>query len=286
MALKQADKDKLKAMGITDVDALVNAIKADTEVDYTVPEGRIYTDAQITERDTNNGSTQRKEGEKEARGILVTEIGKQIPGLTLKGERIGDLVKEITTFMSAGATDQVKQLTTQNQALIADKAKLEADVTTERTRAEGVLFDASLMDLFPANATPDLTARERLTLIKSGMVFEKGTDGAVTVKKDGVQVTDPQTRAPIPAKQVIAGYFTDRKWVGEPGAGNSGGGGNGGRGGGGSDPGGGGSAGIKTLTQAKLAWKKENPNGNPVSPDFQKYVKGIAEKDATFDYNG
>lgn len=287
MALKQADKDKLKALGITDVDALINAIKADAEVDYMVPEGKIYTDAELTTRDANTGAGGRTEGEKAARGVLVTELGKRIPGLTLKGERIGDLVTEITTFMQASATDQVKQLQQQNQALIADKTALETQVTESRTKAERIEFETSLMDLFPQNATKDLTPRERLTLIQAGMTFEKGADGQVIVKKGGVIVADDKTRAPLPAQKVLEGYFAERGWVAKDagGAGGNGGKGGGGRGGDGSDPSGGGGNGVKNMTQAKAQWKKENPDGDVNGPGFIKYVNAIAKGDATFDYN-
>lgn len=284
MALKQADKDKLKALGF-DVDALIKAVTEAAEVDYAVPEGRLLTDAQLAERDNNTGASHKSEGVKEARGILVTELGKKIPGLTLKGERIGDLVNEISTFMSSTADAQVKTLQGQVQALLADKETLNTAVTTEKKRADALTFDSDIMGMFPAGRTQDLSDRERLTLLKSAYEFERDTNGGMIVKQNGQPVTDPNTRAPRPANDVVGEYFNTRKWVGDgSGGGKGAGAGQGGRGGGGSDPGAGGGA-YKKMSAAKAGWIEANPGKNPNSPEFLKYVNEIASKDPQFDYH-
>lgn len=285
MALKQATKEALKALGI-DADALSAAITNAAEVDFAVPPGQIFTDDALTQRDANVTATAKAEGMREARGVLVTELGKKIPGLTLTGQRIGDLASEVATFMNAGKDTQVKALQDQVTALLTDKETLTAEVAKEKGRADAVSFDSELMGLFPQNRTQDLTDAERLTLLKGKYTFER-TDTGIVVKEGGKIVENTTTRAPLAASEVVGGYFTTRNWVAKDAGGGDGGkggkGGGGGRGGTGSDPTP--TSGLKTLSQARASWKEANPDGNLTSPEAIKFINEAAAADKTFDWN-
>lgn len=277
MALKKETIAKLKGFGL-DVDALIAAIKADDEKDYTIPDVTVLTTEQLTERDNN----MKKEGEKGAeatvRATLVKELGKKL-NVEFKSERIGDLATEIQQFTNKSGDEKVTLLQQQVTALTADKAALTQQVEQERTKAELAADDADLISYFPANRGADLSDSDRLSIIKANLQFET-VDGKKVVKRNGEVLLDPTTRAVRSRKDVIADFFKEKpSLVGvvttPPG---------GGRGGGDTGAGGSGGVGIKTMSKAKEQWLQDNPGGNVVSPEFNDYVGKIAAENTDFNW--
>jgi hypothetical protein len=278
MALKKETIDKLKAFGI-DTDKLIAAIVAETEQDLELPEVTALTPAQLTERDNVKIAEGKKQGETEARSILVKELSKSL-NVELKGERIADVVSEIQAFANKNGDEKVKLLQDQVTALTADKSKLTGEITEFKNSLSAAKFDSELIGLFPANRGAGLSDSERLTLIKNAITFEI-VDGKQVAKRDGVVVTDPVTHAPLPVSKVIEGYFTEKPLL----LGNVPNAAPGGRGGVDTPPGGGGLAGIKKFSEAEKAWKEQNPTSNLASPDFMNYVNKLAKEDPSFDYD-
>jgi hypothetical protein len=277
MALKKETIDKLKAFGI-DTDKLIAAIGAETEQDLELPEVTALTPAQLTERDNVKIAEGKKQGETEARSILVKELSKSL-NVELKGERIADVVSEIQSFANKNGDEKVKLLQDQVTALTADKSKLTGEITEFKNSLSAAKFDSELIGLFPANRGAGLSDSERLTLIKNAISFEI-VDGKQVAKRNGQLVTDPVTHAPLPVAKVIEGYFTEKPLL----LGTMQNGPAGGRGGV-DNPGAGGSAGIKRFSDAEKAWKEQNPEGNITSPEFMQYLDQLAKADLTFDYN-
>lgn len=276
MALKKETIAKLKGFGL-DVDALIAAIKADTEQDYTIPDVTVLTPEQLTERDNN----MKKEGEKgvegSVRATLVKELGKKLD-VEFKSERIGDLATEIQQFANKSGDEKVTLLQQQVTALTADKATLTQQIEQEQTKAAQAAFDADLISYFPANRGADLSDSDRLSIIKANMQFET-VDGKVVVKRNGEVVLDPTTRAVRAPKDVIGDFFKEKPSL--VGVAPSPGGG--GRGGADTPPGGGG-AGVKSMSKAKEQWLQSNPDGNLVSPEFNDFVGKIAAENTDFDW--
>lgn len=276
MALKKETITKLKGFGL-DVDALIAAIKADTEQDYTIPDVTVLTPEQLTERDNN----MKKEGEKgvegSVRATLVKELGKKL-NVEFKSERIGDLATEIQQFANKSGDEKVTLLQQQVTALTADKATLTQQIEQEQTKAAQAAFDAELISYFPATRGADLSDSDRLSIIKANMQFET-VDGKVVVKRNGEVVLDPTTRAVRAPKDVLGDFFKEKpSLVGVAPAP-----GGGGRGGADTPPGGGG-AGVKSMSKAKEQWLQSNPDGNLVSPEFNDYVGKIAAENTDFNW--
>jgi hypothetical protein len=276
MSLKKEVKDRLKALNF-DVEKLEAAIKDDKEVDYAIPDGTLLTDAQLTERDAQKLKDGKKEGEKEAINIAKSELKKHT-GLELKGERFGDIGEEIKNAINATSDTKIKTLQEQNTALIADNEKHKTEVAQAKSMLENGLFEVEIMGKLPPHPA-GLSPKETLELIKMrGYSFEKGADGQPIPTKNGEALKDAATHAPLPLDVGITTIFKEQKWEVAPA------GGGGGRGGGDSNPGAG--KGIKTQSAAITQWRKDNPDGNPVSPECTSYVAAIAKDDPTFDWRG
>lgn len=271
--LKAADKEKLKIFKI-DPEALIKAIQDEKEVDFAVPDVTVLTAAELATRDGIKIAEGEKAAEPKVRSVLIKEVGTKL-GFEPKGERIGDLVTELQAQMNKGDDAKVAALTEQVNLLTKDKESLSAAVTAEKERAEKASFESELIGYFPAGRSADLADRERLGILTSAITF-KTVDGKRVAERNGEIVRDPATQAPLPADQVVKGYFTERKWDVAPAAG-------GGRGG--ADSKSGDAGGLKTYGAVEAQWKKDNPGGNTMSPAFMDYVNKIAKDNPDFDFN-
>jgi hypothetical protein len=100
-------------------------------------------------------------------------------------------------------------------------------------------------------------------------------DGKQVVKKNGEILRNATTKDPLPVKDAITTLFSERKWVADTIAG---------RGGGNTMIAGTG-GGIKTFSAAQEAWVKDNPTGNPISPEATAFVMKIAKETTDFDWH-
>lgn len=282
MALKKEALTKLKeTLKGFDVDKLITAVTATDEQDYEIPaDHQVLTTAELTTRDENMKKVGKVEGKTEGetigKEITVKKVAKKL-GLdeAVIGNDIDKLEVAAQAKFKAGDAGLQQQVT----ALIQDKDKLTQENASLKTTAESAMFDSTLISMFPAGRTADLSDAERLVLIKNAYQFEKTAEGKMVVKKDGVVIANPADHSPLPLKDVLTNVFTERKWAGA-----AAGGGEGGRGGGNQGGAGGGTAGVKKLSAFTEAWKVNNVGKNHVSPEFdadlQKHVKDIPD----FDY--
>lgn len=275
--LKQADKDKLKTTFKFDVDKLIAAVTATEEVELVLPaDVTVLTTADLTTRDTNMKEAGKKEGETigEVKGkeVAVKKIAKKMAlDEALIGNDIDKLEAEVQKKFKAGDAGLQEQV----NALIADKERLNAEVTVERTKAQQATFEASLISMFPANRTADLKDNERLLLLKNDLQFET-VDGKTVVKRGGVVLADAGTHAPLPIDKVLTDIFAERKWTAVNGDGGRGGGNSGGAGG---------TGGIKKLSGFTEKWLAENPGKNDVSPEFDTALSAHMKANTDFDLN-
>lgn len=279
MALKQEDKDKLKALGV-DPDKLEAAAKADTEVALEgIPtEVTVIKTADLETRDANKLAEGKKLGEKDGE-----TKGKELAAKAIKRKlALSDTVPNDLDKVIDAANEQLGKgdegLKQQVAGLLKDKEALQAEKQQLQTQAKQAAFDAELISYFPANADSSLSHAERLALVKMNLQFEEA-DGKVVVKRNGNIVQDPNTHAPLAAKDVVAQLFTEKKWVAEGGAG--GGGGRGGV----DHPPGGGTTGIKKYSAYVEKWKAENPGKNEISPEFQDALQKHTKDIPDFDYH-
>jgi hypothetical protein len=278
MALKQDTKDKLKKYGL-DVDKLIDAVKADAEVDYAVADDvTVIKNTDLETRDNNNKATGKtdgeKEGEKKGKELAAKAFKKKFNLAETVPADIDKVVEAVNTELAKG-DDGLKQ---QVKLLQTDKETLAAQLEQEKKTAKAATQDAQLISLFPSGRTEDLQDNERLVIVKNVLTFEE-VEGKTVVKRNGEILRDATTKNPLDPKQAVSDYFTERKWVPE------GNGGAGGRGGG-NNPAGGGTTGVKKYSQFKEKWMAENPGKNEISDEFVSAVNKHAKETTDFDmYN-
>jgi hypothetical protein len=284
MALKSTTIDKLKAVYGLDVDALINAIKSEEEIDLELPEVVVMSQADLETRDANKVTAGKTDGEKEARNTLIKEVAKRL-NIEVRGERIGDLVTAIEKVKNTSDDQKVQMLTEQINNLQRDKETLSKDLELSRSQADEARFDSDLIASFPVHRTSDLSDRERLLLLKANMKFET-VDGKLVAKRNGEVLRDGKTQNPLGLNDVVNTFFSEKKWVSDGTGSQQQQQQQGGRGGKDNPPPqGGGSAGVRKMSQFKEKWLAENQNANTMSPEFTAAVSKHAKEVTDFDWH-
>lgn len=274
--LKVATKEAIKALGL-DPDKLIEAVKADAEVDYEVPtEVTVIKNTDLEIRDNNNKAAGKTEGEtigeKKGKELAAKAFKKKFNLADTVPAEVDKVVEEVNKTLAKG-DDGLKE---QVSLLQKDKDALQLSLQQEQAKAKAATFDAEIISQFPAGRTTDLTDQERLALVKNALQIEE-VEGKRVVKKNGEILRDKTTQNPLPVNQAITDYFTERNWIGKEG-------GAGGRGGSNNPPNG--TAGIKKYSEFKDKWVAENPGKNELSDEFINAVGKQAKDVADFDmYN-
>jgi hypothetical protein len=277
--LKQKDKDQLKATYGIDIDALITAIKADTETDFAVATDiTVLKTTDLEARDTNKMTEGKRlgetEGEKKGKDLAAKAFRKKFNLEDSIGNDVDKVVEAVNAKLNKGDAGLQEQIT----LLQKDKETLATQNQALQQQAKAATFDSQLIATFPANRDGSLTDAERLAILKMNLSFEE-TDGKVTVKRNGETLRVKDSQNLMPMKDAVESFFTEKKWSGE--AGN--GGHQGGRGGGDNAPAGGSAAGIKTATKFAEKWKAENPGKNELSSEYIDALNKQAKEVADFD---
>ena len=271
--LKKEQKDKLTAMGL-DIDAIISAHNDTSEKDIKIPEGQLLTDAQLLARDEVKVKEGEKIGEKQATVIAKTEIKKHA-GIELKGERWGDIGKELKDSMNADKDTKVTQLQEQNTLLLADVNTYKGKAAEAETALNNGMFKLERQAKLPPHKD-GLSATESLAILEMrGITYEK-TDTGVVWKKGGEVLKDPATHAPLAEDKAIAAIWAEQKWT--PAAAPAPQGGRGAQ----QKPITIGSEGIKNKSQAEAAWNEANPDRNMNTPEGMAFYNDIVNKTPDF----
>lgn len=257
---------------------LTTAIADTKEVDVPISDTlQVLEKTELDARDANTLKEGKKDGEKEIKKVLVKEIGDKL-GFKLTGDRIADLVNEVTTQINKGNDDKVSALTEQVKLLNADKTNLLKEKETLASTVEETKFENELKNYFPAERGAHLSDDKRIIMLKSDITFET-VDGAKVAKKNGEIMRDPTTKNPMGLKEVVALYFTENPFlVGQPAAAG------GGRGGNNNSGGAAGGAGLTKASEVLAAWKEKNPNGNEMGEGYIDHLNATAKDIPNFDY--
>lgn len=271
--LKKTTKDALKKLGF-DVTKLEAAIKDEAEVDFTLPEINNLTEEELATRDKEVIAAAKPEIFKSGKDAGIEIAGKaiakkySITDIDLKDpDKIIEALDAKMTSGDAGLKDQVK-------LLLKDKETLEAAIETEKKNAKAVLRDVELISSLPTKRSQVLTDKEYLLAINANLQIEE-VDGVEVVKRNGEILRDSKTQKPIGKQDAITKLFEERKWLSEEQQGGRGGG----------DGLNGGNGGVKTFSKFEEQWKKDNPNGNVLSPEFQTAVAAAAKETTDFNWN-
>lgn len=266
--LKTTDKEKLKSLGL-DIDAIIAAHADTAEKDIVIPDGKIYTDAQLTTRDDVKVKEGKKEGEKEAVNIAKVEIKKHA-GIEIKADRWGDIGTELKAAMNADKDTKLTALTDQNALLLKDVDTYKTKAEQAETAMNTGLFEVSILGKLPAHAA-GLSPKESFELAKMrGYVPEK-TDAGVVWKRNGEVMKDPATHAALAEDKAIAQIWNEQKWT--PTAAPAGG-----RGAPQKPAGSGAGSGIMSKSQAEEAWTAINPDKNMATPEGMAWYNEQAKQ--------
>lgn len=270
--LKKTELTKLKALFGKDTDKIIEAIKAEDEVDITIPEITTYSEDQLATRDKEVVAAAKpailKEGKDTGIEIGLKQIAKKYNLTDVDTKDPDKVIAALDLTVTKGDAGLKEQVT----LLQSKQTELEAQIETANKSHKTALFDTDLISNFPTNRKNGMSDKDYLLLVKNNLEFEETSDGMV-VKKAGQILRDPKTQAAIAPKDAVKSLFDERKWLGEE---------QGGGRGGNDNPGGGGS-GITKYSQAETQFLKDNPNGNPISPEFTNYLNTLVKATDNFD---
>jgi hypothetical protein len=226
MAFSKITLQKLAAITKLKEEDISNAAKDEKEIDLAVPEGELFSTADLTARDENK----KQEGITIGKEMGAKEV-KKAAGLDEKSSKdpakIFENIKEkVLAEAKIPPSEQVTQLNEQISLLKKTLGEKDMEIESHKGVAVTAARDRKLLSFFPTNRANVLSDDEYLTLIKANLNFEE-KDGVLQVKKDGVLLRDPKTQDPLTAKDAITGIFSERSgWLnGETGAGGLGRGG-------------------------------------------------------------
>jgi len=270
--ISQAQKDRLKELGFN-VDELITAITSENETDIAIPNGTLFTDELLTSRDTNNFTEGKKLGVTEGKKAGFEIANKTIiEKFGLKDVTKNDEPNKILDILNSQFSKGDEGLQGQIKALQADKTELENKVLSIESEKKAFERNTSILSMLPKNRASILSDTEYLDIVNKHIT---DVDGVSAITINGEVLRDKQSRNIVPLNDGITKLFTERKWIVEEQP-------TGGRGQGDTHRSVGG---IKTLSQARETFLKDNPDKNEASPEFISYVKDIAQKTSDFDVN-
>jgi hypothetical protein len=260
--LSQAIKDKLKSTYHLDVEKLIEAIKAEAETDFEVPEVTVFTSEELTSRDDVKLSEGKKEGQK-AGEVIGKEIAvkdmKKAFGVEFEGKDLTKLVDTVKTQLSKG-DDGLKEQIKLLQKTVEEK---ETALTQKEIEAKQAIFETELLSELPTNRINLLSDKQQLMLLKTEAEF---TDEGV--KYNGQILRDPKTQNPLARKDALSHIYNEKKWVNleTP------------------TPGGRGGGNTPTITkpmkasEVRAQWEKENPGAGIATAEFQQKLTSVAKE--------
>ena len=211
--LKKQDIDKLKALGI-DAEKLSAAIADTNEVDFVVPDGKMYTDAQIDELKGNVKASHEKDyGE-----IYLRKLNKDhelgLTGADAKDEKkiLASLREKAVKEAGIAPNQKIKELEDsiaklQNEVIPAEQAKVK---DWESKYKERETYD-KYASLVPKGANPLLTTAEHVNRIKG--LYSLNEDGSLTDVATGKVVKDNLEKSRAASEVIAETYKNKEGWL-------------------------------------------------------------------------
>jgi len=211
MAIKNLSALKKTLKGF-DVDALLEAIKSTEEVEVSIPDVLVVTNAELSVRDEQIKATNINVGKE----LLIKEL-KTKAGLDYTGEGskdpdkfISEYAKKVSTDLGKSEEEKVKELNSVVEKLRKNleqeqKEKTEL-ITSQKQSAIKQKYIENTIDKKPDNYTNE----EWITLLSMGVQIEE-VDGVEVVKKGGEILRDKITQKPLPIKDALSSYIDERK---------------------------------------------------------------------------
>ena len=242
---------------------LETAINDEKEIDIEIPKLHVFTDEEITQRDTNNKLAGKREGEpigEEKGKDLATKAIKAKLGITEPSKDPEVIAGLIQAKISGDAASKEQIILLQKDITTKD-----SEIATLRKSVESVKTDTELLTFLPSTRTPVLETSEHLDLVKKNLEFT--TDG---VKYKGEVLRNPVTKEPLDKKSAIEHFYTERKLITVNGDQQA-------QGRGGSNSGNSNTT-NKTLGDVRKEWTAKNPGQNWGNLASQEHLQGVLKQ--------
>lgn len=198
---------------VADEPAATAMITGEAESDVALPTGlQIFSDDELATRDNSNKATYTKAGTE----IAVKQL-KELVGLSYDGEGSKDpkkFTEEYSKKILADANISVDEKLTEKEKTIGKLREnikaIEAKQSESEIKAKVAQQDYTLL-MATHDLKPDhLEDKEWIGLLKmSNELVEEG--GQLYIKRGGEIVKDPKLQTPVPAKEALRGFVTERK---------------------------------------------------------------------------
>lgn len=274
---------------VADEPAATALINGEAESDVVLPAGiQVFSDEELATRDNSSKATYTKAGSE----ISVKQL-KDLTGLTYDGEGskdpkrfIEEYAKKVLEDAKISVDDKISDRDKTIGKLRETIKTIESAQTESEKKAKVAQQDYDLL-MATHDLKPDhLEDREWIGLLKmSNELVEEG--GQLYVKRNGEIVKDQKLQTPVPAKDALRGFITERK-IGKDVAAAAeaaaiaaaAAAAAGGRGVGDSK---GNTGGITNMTGFNAHLEKNNIN--PKSPEAQALLTKTANANTNFDFN-
>jgi hypothetical protein len=175
--LKQEHIDKLKAYGF-DVDGITEAIKADTEVDITIPD-TIYTSEQVAEIRTKAKKESSDANIKAGKEILIKDLKSKL-GLEFEGKSEDAFIEAYKEHILNEAKIKPNEQVDAEKKLRLEREKTIGELTEQlnsiKATYEADSFKNSLITSLPDNISEVLTKEQYVKLITGDLEVKKNGD--------------------------------------------------------------------------------------------------------------
>ena len=218
--LNKETKDRLKELGL-DAEAFEAAVKSDTEVEFKVPEGTLFTPETLEARDKNKFDEGKKNGFDTGKKAGIEISNKQV----IEKFGLSDAKKEDDPANIAKFAFEISQkgdegLKAQTQALLKDKQELEQKIAKRELDFESVLFEKELFASQPEKRRKDISDQDKLQLVKG--CFKKNESGQWVAEYEGKILLDDKTKSPLGTKDALHKIYELKNFL-EPETGGRGG---------------------------------------------------------------
>lgn len=225
--LKQEHINALAALAKITPEALTAAIKAETETDFTIPQGLIT----LTEDEKKILSDNEYKKGKQAGVEMEVKEAKEKLGLDFQGKTIEGLLEAHSKKVLADAKiepeKQVQELAEKLKTVQTNYQQLEQQLQAKDNEVNTVKINGELFKNIPQGVT--LGGEKIIGLMRMDGYDFKLTDKGLVAVKDGKEVIDHLSN-PLPVASVLTQYATENKLLAAAPAGGRGAGDGGGRG--------------------------------------------------------
>lgn len=245
-------------LGITAED-ITAKINSEDEKTLEIPKGQIFTEEELTKRD----SSKYNEGKDAGPEMLVKELKKEY-GYEVEGKDIKSFLthhdSQLKEKYSKGSTERVKELEGDIEKMKSSNQMelqtLQSKLETVEAKSKRQTLKNELLSIMPNETT--IAKEDVLTLFLSKHEVKEDENGATYLSTNGQPLKDEKTASYLEVKSVFNEFVNPYKKTPT------------GRGGGNENGGGKGTSSAKTPTEFQDEWVRNNPDKSTTTEEFSQ----------------